>query len=390
MTSPFNLRRTRATTITLPASSTSGAAHVLDSSIPRRSSSSTSSATTSLTGSSSARRAAASSHSPASLTGRRRSSSSSSGGSSSAGFSSPRVLAAAARLLLVPLLVLTAAADCFPRNAAPPPLPSPPRRPDPRHRPPPPRGNLRLRAPSPLRHAAEPSLGARLDFPSVSWGNSSSWRNRGEGGGSHGEAREGRALLRVEVTAATAAAVAERPVALGASQLRALVQLQEAWRAWAGNSNATTACSAWAGVTCSPNGAVVALDSKAFTMDPPPTGTIPAAITDLAALQYLALGADGCLLTGTVDDLSWLSSLSALHTLHLSALAEVTGDLSSFAMLSHIDTLQDLMLRGFSGATGEIPREIRYMTALTALDLSYLRAVEFPNWVTHLSNLQSL
>ncbi|CAI7927706.1 unnamed protein product, partial [Closterium sp. NIES-54] len=48
------------------------------------------------------------------------------------------------------------------------------------------------------------------------------------------------------------------------------------------------------------------------------------------------------------------------------------------------------MLRGFSKATGEIPREIRYMTALTALDLSYLRAVEFPNWVTHLFNLQSL
>ncbi|CAI5965482.1 unnamed protein product [Closterium sp. NIES-65] len=73
--------------------------------------------------------------------------------------------------------------------------------------------------------------------------------------------------------------------------VRALVQLQEAWRAWAGNSNATTACSAWAGVTCSPNGAVVALDSKAFTMDPPPTGTIPAAITDLAALQYLSVRA---------------------------------------------------------------------------------------------------
>ncbi|CAI5502189.1 unnamed protein product, partial [Closterium sp. Naga37s-1] len=69
----------------------------------------------------------------------------------------------------------------------------------------------------------------------------------------------------------------------GVRAVRALVQLQEAWGgAWAGNSNATTACSAWAGVTCSPNGA-------AFTMDPPPTGTIPAAITDLVALQYLSV-----------------------------------------------------------------------------------------------------
>ncbi|CAI7881690.1 unnamed protein product [Closterium sp. NIES-54] len=338
MTPQFSLRRTRATTITLPASSTS-AAQVLDSSIP--SSRNTTSGATSLTGSTSARRAA-SSHSPASQTGRRRrrSSSSSSGGSSSAVFSSPRVLAAAARLLLVPLLILTAAANCFPRNAAPPPLPSPPRRPDPRHRPPLPRGNLRLRAPSPLRHAAEPSLGAWLEFPSVAWGNSSSWRNRGEGGGSQGGARDRRALLRVEVTAAAAAAAAARPVALGTSQLRALVQLQEAWGAWAGNSNATTACSAWAGVTCSPNGLVLTLDSKAFNVDPPPTGTIPAAITDLVALQYLdltyginlagampslssltrltylALGADGCLLTATVDQLSWLSSLSALHSLY--------------------------------------------------------------------------
>ncbi|CAI5947185.1 unnamed protein product [Closterium sp. NIES-64] len=125
--------------------------------------------------------------------------------------------------------------------------------------------------------------------------------------------------------------------------VRALLQLQEAWvGTWAGNSNATTACSAWAGVTCSPNGAVLALDSNAFAMDPPPTGTIPAAITDLTTLRYLdltyginlegpmpslsplthlthldyiALGADSCLLTGTVDELSWLSSLSALQLL---------------------------------------------------------------------------
>ncbi|CAI5999193.1 unnamed protein product [Closterium sp. NIES-65] len=161
----------------------------------------------------SARRAATSSHSPESLTGRRRR------GSRSTGFLSPRVPVAAARLLLVPLLILTAAADCFTRNVAPPPLPSPPRRLDPRHRPPPPRGNLRLRAPSLLRHAAEPSLGAWLEFLGVAWGNSSSWRNHREGGGSQGGARDRRTLLRVEVTAAAAAA--ERPVVLGTSYAHA-------------------------------------------------------------------------------------------------------------------------------------------------------------------------
>ncbi|CAI5502211.1 unnamed protein product, partial [Closterium sp. Naga37s-1] len=230
-----------------------------------------------------------------------------------------------------------------------------------------------------------------------------------------------RALMRRLPVAPAAGAASSNAVGrtaapvLQPSHLRVLVQLQEAWGgAWAGNSNATTACSAWAGVTCSPDGLVLALDSKAFTMDPPPTGAIPAAITDLTTLQYLdltyginlegpmpslasltrlthlALGADGCLLTGTVDQLSWLSSLSALHLLRLSGLSEFTGELTSFALLSHLHHLQHLSLIGLSNVTGEIPREIRYLTALTTLDLIFLRAVDFPDWVTQMSKLQSL
>ncbi|CAI5534933.1 unnamed protein product [Closterium sp. Naga37s-1] len=65
--------------------------------------------------------------------------------------------------------------------------------------------------------------------------------------------RARRSLLKVTATSAA------KPVILENSQLKALVQLQEAWGMWAGNSNATTACSAWTGVTCSPNGLVTAL-----------------------------------------------------------------------------------------------------------------------------------
>ncbi|CAI5535191.1 unnamed protein product, partial [Closterium sp. Naga37s-1] len=192
----------------------------------------------------------------------------------------------------------------------------------------------------------------------------------------------------------------------------AVVQVQQAWGAWAGNSNDTTACSAWPGVTCSPNGLIVALDSKAVSVDHG-SAAIPDSITNLAALQYLdltndqlagpipslasltsltllAMGADGSQLTGTIEGLAWLSSLSNLHTLNLFGLSEFTGDLSSLHILSHLEKLQSLTLSSFTNATGEIPREIRYLTALTALDLSYLRALEFPDWVTHLATLQHL
>ncbi|CAI5480184.1 unnamed protein product [Closterium sp. Yama58-4] len=236
----------------------------------------------------------------------------------------------------------------------------------------------------------------------------------------------------------TTGASAAKPVVLEGSQcagyvnlllsprckeaVRALVQLQEAWGAWAGNSNATTACSAWAGVTCSPNGLVLALDAKQFSeVDPPPSGTIPASITSLATLQYLdltyidlvgsipslasltrlthlAIGVAGSRLTGTLDGLAWLSSLTNLQSLYAlparhpanTYLEAFTGDLSSLHIVSHMRNLQQLTLASLTNATGEIPREIRYLTALTSLDLSFLRALEFPDWVTHLSNLEYL
>ncbi|CAI5503860.1 unnamed protein product, partial [Closterium sp. Naga37s-1] len=69
---------------------------------------------------------------------------------------------------------------------------------------------------------------------------------------------------------------------------KVLVQLKQAWGIWAGNSNATTACYAWTGVTCSPQGLVVSLIAKPVNeADPTPSGSIPASITSLATLQNL-------------------------------------------------------------------------------------------------------
>ncbi|CAI7766811.1 unnamed protein product, partial [Closterium sp. NIES-53] len=192
-----------------------------------------------------------------------------------------------------------------------------------------------------------------------------------------------------------------------------LVELNKAWGAWPKNTNATTACTAWLGVSCSPRGFVVAINFGAMS-DSTPGGVLPASITRLSTLQfldltrgitlkgplpslaaltgltYLALGDDGCELTGTFDGLSWLTTLSNLHTLNLIALSEFQGDLSSLAMLSNLRFLRNLQLSSLTNATGQIPRDLRYLTALTALDLSYLRASDFPDWVVQLSNLRTL
>ncbi|CAI5503861.1 unnamed protein product, partial [Closterium sp. Naga37s-1] len=70
--------------------------------------------------------------------------------------------------------------------------------------------------------------------------------------------------------------------------------------------------------------------------------------------------------------------------------AAFTGDLSSLHVLSHLRKLEKLELKGLFNATGEIPGEIQYMTALTGLGLNYIVSVQFPDWVTRLTNLQYL
>ncbi|CAI5991721.1 unnamed protein product, partial [Closterium sp. NIES-65] len=199
---------------------------------------------------------------------------------------------------------------------------------------------------------------------------------------------------------------------------KVLLQLKEAWGGvWANNSNATTACSEWTGVTCSPKGLVVSLDSSLVRPDRNfPSPSIPASITGLSTLQLLDLtslnlfgpipslasltglmhlaiamdGGNGISHAGTLEGLAWLSSLTNLQTLSLEYLAFLTGELSSLHFLSHLRSLHDLKVRRLRNATGEVPRELQYMTSLTSLDLSYLRFADFPFWVTRLTNLQYL
>ncbi|CAI5989078.1 unnamed protein product, partial [Closterium sp. NIES-65] len=118
-------------------------------------------------------------------------------------------------------------------------------------------------------------------------------------------------------------------------------------------------------------------------------GPIPSLAT-LTDLTHLAIGSVvGSSFIGTLDGLAWLSSLTNLQILSLQYLA-FTGDLSSLHILSHLRSLHQLHVSRLTNATGEIPRELQYLTALTALDLSNLQFVEFPIWVTQLTNLQYL
>ncbi|CAI5458001.1 unnamed protein product, partial [Closterium sp. Yama58-4] len=79
-----------------------------------------------------------------------------------------------------------------------------------------------------------------------------------------------------------------------------------------------------------------------------------------------AIGTLESKLTGTLDGLSWLSTLTNLQALIIQDNA-LTGKLSSLHILSHLENLQQLDLNTINNATGELPREIRYLTALTGL-----------------------
>ncbi|CAI6012423.1 unnamed protein product [Closterium sp. NIES-65] len=219
--------------------------------------------------------------------------------------------------------------------------------------------------------------------------------------------RAQRSLLKHAATAAaansehTGGGAAPRPVALEATQPIGLQvhaglphaqtpihECKAAWGAWEGNSNGTTACSAWPGVTCSPNGLVIALDSKAVAVDG--SAAIPASITNLAALQYLDLTNNQ--LVGPIPSLASLSRLTLLYVPRLHR-----GPFSALRCFSPLhptilfglfcSVLKELMfhsaaslhvwhgrlhvwtLSSLTNTTGEIPREIRYLTALTALNV---------------------
>ncbi|CAI5458259.1 unnamed protein product [Closterium sp. Yama58-4] len=119
------------------------------------------------------------------------------------------------------------------------------------------------------------------------------------------------------------------PAGCASSEVSVLLQLKAAWGTWAGNSNATTACSAWTGITCSPRGLVVALGGRLFSeLDPPANGSIPASITTLAALQYLDL-------TYNIDPEGPIPSLATLTGLTHLQQADWHSGRTGLALLPH-------------------------------------------------------
>ncbi|GJP71417.1 hypothetical protein CLOP_g2247 [Closterium sp. NIES-67] len=68
--------------------------------------------------------------------------------------------------------------------------------------------------------------------------------------------------------------------------------------------------------------------------------SLPSTLSRLSLLTYLNVGAWN--ITGRVEDLSWLSSLTNLHTLVLDGLGSVTGDLPSLTFLTTLKAMQSL------------------------------------------------
>ncbi|CAI5952548.1 unnamed protein product [Closterium sp. NIES-64] len=179
-------------------------------------------------------------------------------------------------------------------------------------------------------------------------------------------------------------------VTLAESQVSALVQLNEAWGGtWPGNTNATTACRQWAGVTCNPAGYVTALqldpsqvvngsipsalvqlsllrtlDLHTFFLN----GTFPATIGALTRLTYLDLG-ELVAVTGPFANLTWLSSLTSLRYLSL-AHNDMYGELPPLTF----STLQQLT---FLNLHGLVPDDRPFFrTAIVPQDLSKLGSLE--------------
>ncbi|CAI5498279.1 unnamed protein product [Closterium sp. Naga37s-1] len=173
-------------------------------------------------------------------------------------------------------------------------------------------------------------------------------------------------------------------VTLAESQVSALVQLNEAWGGtWPGNTNATTACRQWAGVTCNPAGYVTALQ-----LDPSlvVNGSIPSALVQLSLLRTLDLHT--FFLNGTFP--ATIGALTRLTYLDLGELVAVTGPFANLTWLSSLTSLRYLSL-AHNDMYGELPPlTFSTLQQLTFLDLGSLKFGSFPNWITVLSGLKYL
>ncbi|GJP59831.1 hypothetical protein CLOP_g15315 [Closterium sp. NIES-67] len=117
------------------------------------------------------------------------------------------------------------------------------------------------------------------------------------------------------------------------------------------------------------------------------SGFLPSNLSRLSGLTYLNIGASN--ITGRVEDLSWASGLTNLHTLVMGRMLGVTGDFSALTFLTSLHAMQSLTITDVSW-TGELPVLLGTLTSLTYLDLDGLPTTQFPRWVTDLPALRYL
>ncbi|CAI5960540.1 unnamed protein product, partial [Closterium sp. NIES-65] len=116
-------------------------------------------------------------------------------------------------------------------------------------------------------------------------------------------------------------------------------------------------------------------------------GSLPSTLGRLSRLTYLDIGAEN--ITGRVEDFSWISSLTNLNTLAIHSMFSVEGDLSTLTFLTALTAMQSLTIASVPWA-GELPAILGTLTTLTHLDVSWLRATQFPRWAMDLTNLRFL
>ncbi|CAI5505055.1 unnamed protein product [Closterium sp. Naga37s-1] len=117
------------------------------------------------------------------------------------------------------------------------------------------------------------------------------------------------------------------------------------------------------------------------------SGSLPSTLGRLTRLTYLNIGAEN--ITGRVENMSWISSLTNLHTLVMYRMLSVEGDLSALTFLTALTAMQSLTIARAPWA-GELPALLGTLTALTHLDVSGLRTTVFPRWSLDLTNLRFL
>ncbi|GJP56744.1 hypothetical protein CLOM_g15796 [Closterium sp. NIES-68] len=168
---------------------------------------------------------------------------------------------------------------------------------------------------------------------------------------------------------------------LAASQLRALLDINRAVRAWPRSSNHSLSCNLWTGVTCDASGFITRLDlSQVGTL----SGALPPyALGRLWRLTYLSM-ANSRQLKGTLHALALPPALAFLDLSYTAVSGALPHAFSNLTSLAYLD------LTG-TPVSGPIPSTVSRITKLAHLDLSFTSiSGELPSTLSALSRLSYL